>query len=236
MNRPDLFEEMESMQIEYDQLLVVEQAISILNQEVSSERSIATRIDSGSSEFQENFPISKLDHSRMFHSQTIEKICVKYRMRFLESTLFKGEIPVEAVREIKHLEQQLGITLEKFKVIAPSERFKLKDSTKDPVLLAELPNGRYYYIFQWGDDMKWYEHLLKYPFRHMRALAISSIIVGLLLAVIVPSQFELLKAEFFYRFFIFSMTSCLVLTLAIITGIMHSKDFSENVWNSKFIR
>lgn len=236
MNKSGLLEEMESLQLEFDQMLVVEQALSILSHEATTEQSIALRVDGGSDRSQLSFPLSKLDSSRIFNIHTIEKICVKYRMRFLESALFKDEVPAEAVREIKHLEQQLGITLESFKIIAPSERFKLKDSTKDPVLMAELPDGRFYYIFEWGDDMKWYEHLLKYPFRHMKALAISSIMVGLLVALLVPSQFEMMKAEFFYRFFIFSMTSCLILTLAIITGIMHSKDFSENVWNSKFIR
>lgn len=84
--------------------------------------------------------------------------------------------------------------------------------------------------------MSWKEHILRYPFRHMGTLASTSLVVGALIALLVPVQFSDTKAEFFYRFFMFSMSSALIMTLAIIVGIMYSKDFSENVWNSKFLR
>ena len=46
--------------------------------------------------------------------------------------------------------------------------------------------------------MKWYQHLLKYPFRHIGALAASSSLIGLMIAFLVPSQFEAIQAEFFF--------------------------------------
>lgn len=228
---------MEQAQVEFEQRAVIKEVEALLRAQSDQEHNIETRIQHGSQGKDNGFSwIQTLDQSRIFDLEAIEQICTKFRLRFLESTLFKGEIPAEAIRETKRIEAKTGVAFSGFRIVAPEERFNLKDSTKDPILLAELPNGKYYYIFQWGDDMKWYQHILKYPFRHIGALAASSSLLGLLVAFLVPSQFEAIQAEFFYRFFMFSMSTCLAMTLAIITAIMYSKDFSENVWNSKFIR
>lgn len=233
----NILEELEKVQVELRQRDILNEAQSILTYEVGTEQSIISRIRNASDE--QTKPahlIQLLDQARIFDLKAIESICTKFRLRFLDSSLFKDEIPAEAIREVKRLEAMTGFQFDSFHIIAPSERFKLKDSTKDPILLAELPNGKYFYIYQWGNDMSWYQHLLKYPFRHMGTLTVSALMIGALITLLVPMQFEDFKAEFFYRFFMFSMTSALVLTLAIITGIMYSKDFSENVWNSKFLR
>ncbi|MEX2595423.1 MAG: hypothetical protein WEC59_00730 [Salibacteraceae bacterium] len=237
MHDINLFEEMANAQIEFEQDNLVLEVQSLLSQESSNEKNIASRIKKGAFKDSKRPDwIKDLDPCRRFNTESIEKICTKFRLRFLKSELFKGEIPSEAIREVKRIESTLGVSFSSFKIIAPEERFNLKDSTKDPILMAELPNGQYYFIFQWGDDMKWYQEILKFPFRHIGALAASSSTIGLLIAFLVPSQFEAVQAEFFFRFFMFSMTTCLLMTLAIITAIMHSKDFSENVWNSKFIK
>ncbi|NQV53612.1 MAG: hypothetical protein HQ500_10540 [Flavobacteriales bacterium] len=237
MQHIDLRQEMEQAQVEFDQNNLLRAAKAILNVEFNSESNISSRIVEGGRRASSNEAwIAHLDPNRRFNLEAIERICTKFRLRFLESDLFKGDVPADAVREVKRLESSLGVQFSAFKILAPAERFHLKDSTKDPMLLAELPNGQFYYIFQWGDDMKWYQHLLKYPFRHIGALAASSSLIGLMIAFLVPSQFEAIQAEFFFRFFMFSMTTCLIMTLAIISAIIYSKDFSENVWNSKFIR
>jgi hypothetical protein len=237
MNDINLLEEMAYAQTEFEQSLLINQVKSLLESDATAERSIADRILTGKSFSADQFGwTKKLDASRKYNVETIEKICTRFRLRFLESDLFKGDIPSEAIREVKRIEATIGTTFSTFKIIAPQERFNLKDSTKDPILMAELPNGQFYYIFQWGDDMKWYQEILKYPFRHIGALAATSSAIGLLVAILVPSQFEVIHSEFFFRFFMFSMTTCLIMTLSVITAIMYSKDFSENVWNSKFIK
>ena len=35
----------------------------------------------------------KMETKNIFHLKNIEKICVKYRLRFLDSNLFKGDYP-----------------------------------------------------------------------------------------------------------------------------------------------
>ena len=227
---------MANAQIEFEQNSLVDVAQKILLNDSRAEADVAQRIVRRGQPQSDLHGMHQLDPSKKFNIEAIERICTKFRLRFLESDLFKGEIPAEAIREVKRIESSTGVHFETFRIVAPEERFNLKDSTKDPILMAELPNGQFYYIFQWGDDMKWYQELIQYPFRHIGALAASSALVGLLIAFLVPSQFEAMQAEFFYRFFMFSMTTCLLMTLAIITAIMHSKDFSENVWNSKFIK
>ena len=237
MNDINLLEEMANAQIEFEQSSLINEVKSLLESDSSNEISIADRISKGITLPEEQFGwIKKLDETRKYNLESIEKICIRFRLRFLESDLFKGDIPSEAIREVKRIESSIGTTFSTFKIIAPQERFNLKDSTKDLILMAELPNGQFYYIFQWGDDMKWYEEILKYPFRHIGALAATSSAIGLLVAILVPSQFEVVHSEFFFRFFMFSMTTCLIMTLSVITAIMYSKDFSENVWNSKFIK
>ncbi len=232
----NLLDELNKAQQSVAQKRLINEALTILSKDEHVESDIKQRIFQKPGKLSENLGLHKLDESRIYDRESIEAICVKYRLRFLDSELFKSEIPVEAIHHVKHVEAKTGMRFENFKVVAPAERFKLFDSTKDPILFTQLPNGKYYYIHQWGDDLSWIQHALKYPFRHMKALTISSIVIGSIVAMAVPSQFQSVQAEFFYRFFIFSMGSCLLLMLAIITGIMYSKDFSENVWNSKFIR
>lgn len=228
--------ELEKAQQELEQNRLIREVETWLSFESVAESDIAHRIQNERDGDMAALVVSLLDQNKIFDLQTIEAICTRFRLRFLESTMFKGDIPAEAIRRVKRMEAATGLRFERFRIIAPAERFHLKDSTKDPILMLELPNNRYYFIYQWGSDMKWYQHFLKYPFRHMGTLAITSITLGLLISLLVPSQFESIKAEFFYRFFMFSMSSALVMTLAIIVGIMYSKDFSENVWNSRFIR
>ncbi|MEZ4721284.1 MAG: hypothetical protein R2813_05335 [Flavobacteriales bacterium] len=231
----NLKQELEQAQISREQDSVLNQALAILNMDAVHEQSIARSIAKRSTK-KTSGNLLMLDHSQMFDMETIESICIKYRLRFLDSSRYKGEIPVEAVRAAKRIESDSGIQFSNFRIIAPAERFELLDSTKDPILLAELPNGKFYYIYEWGNDMSWYEYLLKFPFRHIGTLTIASIIFGALITAIVPVQFTDWKAEFFYRFFMFSMSSALMVMMVIITGIMYSKDFSENVWNSRFFK
>ena len=236
MNDINLLEELNKAQQDVAQKRLVQEALTILSSDEHAESDIKKRIGRKTLMLSNRLGLQKLDGERIYDYESIEAICVKYRLRFLDSDLFKSEIPAEAIHYIKHVEAKSGIRFERFRIVAPAERFKLFDSTKDPILFAQLPNGKYYFIHQWGDDLSWFQRVLKYPFRHMKSLTISSIAIGTVVALVVPSQFESLQAEFFYRFFMFSMSSSLLLMLAIITGIMYSKDFSENVWNSKFIR
>ena len=43
----------------------------------------------------------KIDSDRVFHISDIKKICIDYRLRFLDFELFKGKVPDEAYKNLK---------------------------------------------------------------------------------------------------------------------------------------
>ena len=99
-----------------------------------------------------NFKIDKIDANRIYHIDQIKKICIDYRLRFLDANLFKGQFPIEAVEEIKVIEKTHQTELTSLKMMAPSKLFKLENAD-DPLLFAPMGNGYYFLIHQWGNDL-----------------------------------------------------------------------------------
>jgi len=181
----------------------------------------------------------KSSHLRLSEEAT-RNICIKYRLRFLDSTLFAGEIPKEAIMKVKHLEKELGTELRSFKIIAPASRFSLKDSTKDPILVAKTNSGDYLYIHKWGNDMEWYQKLINFPFSNIQNLALSSIALALLITLLIPNS---VTPEFYnrtaalmimHKAMIFCAVTGLIFSASLALGIVFSKDFSDDVWNDKY--
>lgn len=234
MQHIDLRAELDKAQCEIEQQKLVDHANRILTTDYKMEEAIARRMKRYSV-MSVMFDQSILQKEPIYDLKTIEAICVRYRMRFLPSHLFAGEVPKEAISVVRRLEKDYSMTLVRFKIVAPSSKFILKDSQEDPVLLAELPNKKYVFVYQWGNKMSWYQRLLKYPYRHIGALTMSAGAIGLVLAALLPISADSIKLEIIYRFFAFSVSTGLIMIVSIIGAIMRAKDFSENVWNSKFV-
>ena len=100
-----------------------------------------------------NFEIGALETNRVYHIDDIKKICISYRLRFLNSQLFKADLPYEAIQNIKDLEKTHETSLSGFKIMAPSKLFKLANAD-DPLLFAPIENGYYYLIHKWGNRFK----------------------------------------------------------------------------------
>ena len=88
----------------------------------------------------------KNEQYRIFSMETIEKICVRYRLRFLDLELFKGEVPEAARLELSALESRYRTRFRRLRIIAPGEFFELGYIDKDPILLAELSKDKYLFI------------------------------------------------------------------------------------------
>ena len=43
-----------------------------------------------------DYKLDKINSDRIFHISDIKKICIDYRLRFLDFELFKGKVPDEA--------------------------------------------------------------------------------------------------------------------------------------------
>lgn len=179
------------------------------------------------------FDFDLLEHEKIYHLNHIKKTCIDYRLRFLDSKYFKGDIPLEAVAKIKQLEKQHGIELKGFKIIAPSRLFKLKDKD-DPLLFASMGNNYFYFIHKWGNDLHPLRKVLMWPFKNIVNLALLVFVLSYLLTLIVPMDlFTRSKSGFeFWILFFFMFKS--IAAVVIFYGFALGKNFNPAIWNSKY--
>jgi hypothetical protein len=191
----------------------------------------------GSDGLVDQLDLNKLDPKRIYGVAEIKKICVDYRLRFLDAKYFKGEIPYEAVKKVKALQKDQHTELKGFKMIAPAPMFKLVEKDKDPLLFINLGNGMYYLVHKWGKDLNIFRRALVYPFRRFESLFTSVIALAFVIAAAVPSEVMMGPKDttsmhirvifFFYLFLAFSGLTALY-------GFSRMKNFSVALWKSKY--
>lgn len=99
--------------------------------------------------------LEKMDITKVFTLEQIKGICIKYRLRFLPSNLYKGNIDPQLPSKVKEFVMLEGKSVEDYQyyICAPAESFELQARSKDPLLFAKLDEDHYYLIHKWGDDM-----------------------------------------------------------------------------------
>lgn len=180
------------------------------------------------------FIFDKLESHNIYHIDQIEKICVNYRLRFLDSKYFKGKLPYESISKIKTLEEEHETSLKGFKIMAPSKLFKLENAD-DPLLFAPIGNDYYYLIHKWGNDLSPFRKLMMWPFKTFENFMIFVLILAFILTSIVPSGFfmdkESLGTEFFLLFiFMFKWLG----GISLYYGFAKGKNFNSAIWRSKY--
>ena len=173
----------------------------------------------------------KMESNNIFHSSTIKKICVKYRLRFLDSELFKGEYPQNITKIIRGLENKHNTKLKNFMIMAPSKLFKIK-SPDDPILFAPIGNGYYYLIHKWGKEFNSIRRLLVLPFKNIDNLTIFSILVSVVFALIGKLIFPTLTMSEVFILFLFLVKGFIFIFFY--TFFLTRKNFNESIWNSKY--
>ena len=175
-----------------------EELLSERNKEISSDelKSIVKKIWSNHDSKKDQIRISlnkkndhknnqlkfdKMESKNIFHKDTIKKICVRYRLRFLDSNLFKGEYPKNITRIITDLESKHDTSLSNFKIMAPSKLFKIK-SPDDPILFVPIGNDYFYLVHKWGKEFNKLRKLMVLPFKNIDNLTIFSILVSIFFA------------------------------------------------------
>ncbi|MUP46351.1 hypothetical protein E0K83_11410 [Gramella sp. BOM4] len=180
-----------------------------------------------------DFDPDLLERDRIFHIDQIYSICVDYRLRFLDSKFFKAEIPYEALIKIKEEEKLHGTQLKGFKIVAPATLFKLENAD-DPLLFAPIGNDYYYLLHKWGKDLHPLRKLMMWPFKTLENFILLLLLVSFVTALLVPEGLftkNQSTTEFFMIFFfIFKWFA----GLAIFYGFKMGKNFSTDIWNSKF--
>ena len=179
------------------------------------------------------FDFEQLETKRIFHRDTIKKICIDYRLRFLDLDYFKGDVPVEAIESIQALEQAHNTELQNMKIVAPSKLFKLKNAD-DPLLFVPIGNQYYYLIHKWGNDLHPLRQLLMWPFENIVTSILSILLLSLVLTSFMP--LTLFRAEpnwsdFILIFmFMFKSIAAVVIYYAFAAG----KNFSRAIWDSTY--
>ncbi len=174
-----------------------------------------------------------LESKKIYHIRHIKEICIDYRLRFLDSNYFKGDIPQLAISKIKQLEKEHGTNLNGFKIVAPSKLFKLKDKD-DPLLFVPLGNDYFYLIHKWGNDLHPMRKVLMWPFKSIVNLTLLVFITSYFVALMFPLGLftkTISGYEFWILFFfMFKMLAAVV----IFYGIAKGKNFNPAIWNSKY--
>lgn len=218
----------------------VDEAFEILLDDVCRERDIQSKLQGqAQGEKQRAFSWAQLDPARLYSIKDVKKTCVEYRLRFLDTKKFKGEIPHEAVSEIKKLERTLETELSEFKIMAPDSKFRLEDCDKDPVLFLKLSDSYYYMIHQWGGDLAWYRKLVMWPLRSFATLTTTIAAVSLLLSFMVPTEMLLGEAAAqsgFARVALFLWFLVSITSMVTYVGFAFFKNVSVRQWNSPFFK
>lgn len=212
---------------------ILDQVAQILKEDELYTQRIENILTSNSGVKENSFEFDKLESKRIYHISTIKNICINYRLRFLDAKYFKGDIPAEAISQIKEIEKQHNTALKGFKIMAPSKLFKLADKD-DPLLFAPIGNGYYYLIHKWGNDLHPLRKILVWPFKNIINLALVTMVVSFLITFLVPSGLFSktdTSAEFIMIFlFNFKMIGAIV----IYYGFARGKNFNPAIWNSKY--
>jgi hypothetical protein len=173
----------------------------------------------------------KMDSNKIFHEKTIEKICVDYRLRFLDTNYFKGEYPNDLNRIVLDIENEHNTILKNFKIIAPSKLFKLR-SPDDPLLFVPIGNGYYYLIHKWGNEMNRLRKLLVLPFKNLNNLLIFSIIFSALFTAGGKMIFNTMTDAEVFTLFLFAVKSFVFIFFYLF--FLVGKNFNQTIWNSRF--
>ncbi len=180
-----------------------------------------------------NFKIKLLDRNRIYHINQIKKVCIDYRLRFLDIKYFKNKIPAEASNQIEILEKVHNNSISDFKIMAPSKLFRLirKD---DPLLFAPLGNGYFYLVHKWGNDLKPLRKILMWPLKNIKNLFITIFSLTLILTLITPQNLftKNPSQSTFWLLYFFNLKA--VMFVFFFYAISMGKNFSKFIWNNKY--
>ncbi|GAA4271446.1 hypothetical protein U6A24_23000 [Aquimarina gracilis] len=179
------------------------------------------------------FDFDQLETHRIYHLDQIKKICIDYRLRFLDAKYFKGKLPSKALSSIKELEKKHKTELKGFKIIAPSKLFKLENAD-DPLLFAPMGNDYFYLVEKWGNDLHPLRKIMMWFFKSFENLLFLTFLVSLLLTFMVPNGLfsKTNNTATFIMVFLFMFKS--VAAIVIFYGFALGKNFNTAIWNSKY--
>lgn len=180
-----------------------------------------------------NFNINLVETNAIFHITQIRKICIDYRLRFLDTKYFKGQYPAEVVEKIQKIEADHNTVLDGFKIIAPSKLFTL-DKADDPLLFAPMGNGYYYLIHKWGTDLHPMRKIKYWSIKNVENFIVTLFVASILLTIITKDIIYDESANFGHLFMLFLFFLKGVLGMIFFYGAASGKNFSQYAWQSRY--
>lgn len=105
---------------------------------------------------------------KVYKLEQIEKLCVDYRLRFLQSRYYTGSYDVEVAAKIKEFAKNTNSPIDdwtlgrRFYMMAPAEMFSLRDEKyiskaelrrqADPAIFFQIDEKHFRLIHKWGND------------------------------------------------------------------------------------
>ncbi|MGO3237333.1 MAG: hypothetical protein ACTIKA_03590 [Psychroflexus halocasei] len=214
---------------------LLSQVSSIFNEVDQRDQDVLERAtSSNNNQSTNNFEIGALETNRVYHIDDIKKICISYRLRFLNSQLFKADLPYEAIQNIKDLEKTHETSLSGFKIMAPSKLFKLANAD-DPLLFAPIENGYYYLIHKWGNDLSPFRRIKMWPLINLENFIFTAFIISLLVTYLLPQGFFMNKEDAgLESFILFIFMFKWILGVALYYGFAKGKNFNSAIWTSRY--
>ncbi len=228
--RDELYRERDQQSRLMDQVEEVLQAAS------ESDKDISERLD-GSSNLTHHQNLIHFEGENIFSLSQIRNVCIRYRLRFLDSSCFRSEFPYEAIIKIKELEKRSGIKIDSFKIMAPSKSFDLENINKDPLLFAKVSNQTFILIHKWGNDLAWFHRLAAWPFQSFKTLIISLTVLCFAFSFSLPASIMHIlnfQSEVYLRIWLAIHTFIGMLGISLWLGISFDKSFSSMNWESKY--
>ncbi|MDI9257316.1 hypothetical protein [Flavobacterium sedimenticola] len=225
----ELLSERKKSQSEAD---VLSQVLSVLAENEKARAAISETLHTKSSTKSNALQFDLLETDRIFHLDHIRTICIDYRLRFLDSSIFKNDIPEEAISKIRMLEREHNTSLEGFKIIAPSKAFHLLNYD-DPLLFVPIGNDYYYLVHQWGTEINPWRKLLVLPFRNLGSFTLTAILFSILIALLVPEN-NLSKSVPMASFIVFLFAFKSIFAVFAYYFFMMGKNFNEEIWKREY--
>ena len=203
----------------------------IMQSQEEKSQIIRENLEKANDKFHNTLDFDALETSKIFHVDTIKKICVDYRLRFLDTKYFKGVYPENIEKIIGDLENKHNTQLKNFKIMAPSKLFKLR-SPDDPLLFVPMGNGYYYLVHTWGNDLNPYRKFIVQPFKSPKSMLVFSLFTSAIIAVLIGLFNTSMDVGKIVTLFLFILKA--VVFVMFYFFFMVKKNFNSVIWNNRF--
>lgn len=214
---------------------LISEARSILVQNSLDEKHVLENLKFYNSSF-EFLDDKDFDYDVLYSRRELERICIRYRLRFADSQRFTGELPYEVLLKIKDLNSRYGKDLRHFKILAHERLFLTGTSKIESILFAETICGNYFPVHNWGNQPSVLRQIKVFPLRNFESLAICLLVLSGIFTLILPNHLISSdpRADYFSMYRMAAYFHILIINTGFSVFLMFGfkKHFSGSVWDN----